>query len=235
MTRDVEYGDPLSVPLGAQEFRWRPYGYLERRAVPDPDTRGSKPGPVVMALLHPDLDAAMVAKRRGGRWAVRTGWRWLLDPAQMRKFWTALGALVLLIAASLTFLATVGRLDGAAPLVAAILVGLAAGALVVFVGQSVSEKALEEARAKEEFAVLWLNVLDDGYGELALHFDQVAEAWSRGRVLDQSWEEVGQAVIAALEEYAAHRTPADKANPEYLRAMKVLDTVRTNLGRQGLG
>lgn len=236
MTRDVELGPPLSDPLGDQEFRWRPYGYLERRSVTDPaDKSRTVPGPVTMALLSPDLEADTVARREGGRWVVKRSWREALDPSIIRKTWTLIGIAAAILTAAILFLVTVGRLGGAWPLIVPVAAGLAIGALVQIIGQDITEKRAAETRAHEDFAVLWLTLTEDGYAEMARQFDQVAEAWTRGRVMDQSWEDVRLAVVEAVTEYAEHRTPADKANPEWMRAMKTLDDVRTHLGLQGLG
>lgn len=236
MSRDVELGPPLSEPLGGNEFRWRPYGYLERRFVTDPaDKSRNIPGPVTMALLSPDLEADTVARREGGRWVVRHSWREALDPSIIRKTWTLIGIATVVLTAAILFLVTVERLGGAWPLIVSVAAGLAIGALVQIIGQDITEKRAAETRAHEDFAVLWLTLTEDGYAEMARQFDQVAEAWTRGRVLDQSWEEVRLAVVEAATEYAEHRTPADKANPEWMRAMKILDDVRTHLGLQGLG
>lgn len=236
MNRDVELGPPLSNPLEDQEFRWRPYGYLERRLVTDPtDKSRNVPGPVVMALLSPDLEADTVARREGGRWVVKRSWREALDPSIIRKTWSLIGIAAGLLTAAILFLATVERLGGAWPLIVPVAAGLVLGALVQIVGQDITEKRAAETRAHEDFGVLWLTLTEDGYAEMARQFDQVAEAWTRGRVLDQSWEDVRLAVAEAVAEYAEHRTPADKANPEWMRAMKTLDDVRTHLGMQGLG
>jgi len=236
VSREVGLGPPLSEPLGDREFRWRPYGYLERPFVPDSSSRsGVGSGPVVMALLSPDLEADTVARREGGRWVVKRSWREALDPSIIRKAWTLIGIATAILTAAILFLVTVGRLGGAWPLIVPVAAGLAIGALVQIIGQEITEKRAAATRAHEDFAVLWLTLTEGGYAEMARQFDQVAEAWTRGRVLDQSWEDVRLAVVEAATEYAEHRTPADKANPEWMRAMKALDDVRTHLGLQGLG
>lgn len=236
MNRDVELGPPLSNPLEGQEFRWRPYGYLARRLVTDPaDTRRNIPGPVTMALLSPDIEADTVARREGGRWVMKRRWREVLDPSLIRKTWSLIGIATGLLTAAILFLAVVARLGGAWPLIVPVAAGLVLGALVQIIGQDLAEKRAAETREREDFGALWITLTEDGYAEMAQQFDQVAEAWTRGRVLDQSWEDVRLAVVEAVAEYAEHRTPADKANPEWMRAMKTLDDVRTHLGKQGLG
>jgi len=236
VNRDVELGPPLSNPLEGQEFRWRPYGYLERRFVTDPtDKSRNVPGSVVMALLSPDLEADTVARREGGRWVVKRSWREALDPSIIRKTWSLIGIATGVLTAAILFLVTVERLGGAWPLIVPVAAGLSVGALVQIVGQDITEKRAAETRAHEDFGALWLTLTEDGYAEMAQQFDQVAEAWTRGRVLDQSWEDVRLTVAEAVAEYAEHRTPADKANPEWMRAMKTLDDVRAHLGTQGLG
>lgn len=236
MSRDVELGPPLSTPLKERDFRWRPYGYLERRLVPDRTAKdGTAAGPVTMALLHPDQEPGEVARRVGPRWEVNRAWREALDPSMIRTRWTTFGLLAVLVVASAGFLVTVNRLSGAWVLIVPLVAGLLVGALVQILGQDWAEKRAKATRTREDFLVVAFPLTEGGYWDMGFQFDQVAEAWSRGRVLDESWQEVQLAVLAAAAEYAEHNTPADKANPEWMKAMRTLDGVRTHLGSQGLG
>lgn len=233
MSRDVQVGPALSVELGPQEFRWRPYGYAERTV-----TANGKPGPVLVALVHPDMEADLIAQRQGSRWWVRRSWREAVDPKIITKRWQVFGICAGVVVAAAVFLAVNNHIDGVwGVLLTTLGLGFLGGALVQVLGEHWATRRAAELRARPEFGYVALPVRDsgDGYEEMVLQFDQVAQAWTRGRVLDHSMEDAREAVVTALLENAENKTPADKANPEWVHAMKVLDSVRTDIGKQGLG
>ena len=166
---------------------------------------------------------------------VRRSWRDVLDPSTIDSRWSAYGFGASVLIMAVIFLMAVGRLDGFWPLIVSVPVGMILGGLIYRQGRDAIRGRAIAIREREDFAVLWITLTEHGYVEMARQFDQVAESWMRGRVLDQSWEDVRLAVVEAVAEYAEHRTAADKANPEWMRAMKTLDDVRTHLGLQGLG
>ena len=204
--------------------------------MPDPSDRSRNvPGVVTMVLMSPNLEAEVVARRVGGRWVVRRLWREALDPSIIRETWNLIGIATAILAGAILFLLTVDHLVGAWPLIVAVVEGVIIGAGVRVIGERITENRVAETGVNRGFPVLQLTLTQHGYVEMARQFDQVADAWARGRVMDQSWEDVRLTVAEAVKEYAEHRTPADKANPEWMRAMKTLDDVRTHLGMQGLG
>lgn len=235
-------GRPLSVPLDAGEFRWRPYGYAERGWVPDRDAPdGRSPGPVIVALLSPDIDPETVARQsgRGSRWATTQAWRETMDPQLAHKRWGVFGISAGIVLGAVAFLLAVRVIPGLWALGVPVLIGVATAFIVSMAGEKRAQRRINERRSDPNFAAVQIAITgyaaDNGYAKMLTQFDQVAEAWGRGRVLDQSWQDVRNAVIVAAWEYAEHNTPADKSNYEWVRAMQILDSVRTDLGVQGLG
>lgn len=230
-TTGTDQGKPLSVELGPKELRWRPYGYAVRRMV----THEGKevPGPVDVVLLPPELPRDQVARKSDGRWRERNVWLSVMNPGRETRRWTWIGALCGLLAGSWAFLVTLGRLEAPWPLPVAVVVFLAVMLTVSRVGGTVARAKAQDLSELPEFGFLRVTLDGGGYGDMMREFDQVAEAWTRGRVHDATWEDVRGAVIAALTEYVEHSTPADKANPEWMTAMVTLDAVRTKLGQEG--
>ncbi|MDN5654089.1 MAG: hypothetical protein L0G46_03215 [Kocuria sp.] len=230
-TAGADQGKPLNVELSPKEFRWRPYGYAVRHVV----THAGKevPGPVDVVLLPPELPRDQVARKSEGRWKERNAWRSVMNPDRETKRWNGIWVICGVLAGSLAFLVAVGRLDWMWPVPVTVAVFLAVMLTVSRVGAVWSHGRLQEISQSPEFGFLRVTLDGGGYGDMAREFDQVAEAWTRGRVQDGTWQDVWEAVVAAITEYADHSTPADKANPEWMTAMVKLDTVRTKLGQEG--
>lgn len=234
-----QIGPGLHEPLRPGEFRWRPYGYIER-PVQDRPGQTSPVGPVTVALLSDGIDPHRIARRAGignkTSWRIEGSWRRVIYPPAREadaKFASRIAAVVVLAA---SFIA----LKGVLPMPFKILVpALLAVAVMLATGKIVREaweKYAESACPSDRTGVLWFAFEPQhggGYGDMLEKFDQMTEAHRRDLVLDSTWTELHSVVVTAMQEATEHHTPADEANAPWVRAMRALDQARTQLGEQG--
>lgn len=234
-----KYGPAIADPLTPGEFRWRPYGFVERAQVPGPREKNAEPEyNTIVSIVSPDIPREDIATQdANGRWSVLRQWREFVRPPLIRSRWMRYGALVGAVVFSVPgFLGLYVFPSAFAPLaVVGAMFAVVAGNAVFQVGQRKSRKASDERYGKAGYATVLMALEVPGYGDMLRQFDQVAEGWTRGRVTDTSWRAVRLAVAAAIEENAAHRTAADEANAEYVTAMGKLQSVRKDMGSLGLG